>query len=156
MLEARIRSGKGTKRYYLNMASPFSRQHPFFNYRVALLLSIIPIFIVGLTCEFYSGPGQEWFNNYFGDFLYQIFLILLVSFLWPKASPFWIALGVFVFNSLIEFLQLWQPPFLQAIRRTLFGRLFLGYSFVWEDFLYYAIGCTLGFIWARKLKKLVR
>lgn len=134
------------------MTSPLSRKHPFFNYRVALVLSIIPIFVLGLTCEFYSGPGQRWFNNYCGDFLYQIFLILLLTFVWPQADPVWTALGVFIFNSAIEFLQLWKSPFLQAIRATLFGRLFLGYSFVWEDFLFYAIGCTLGFFWVRKLK----
>lgn len=134
------------------MTLPFSRNHPFFRYRVALLFSIIPIFVLGLTSKFYSGPGQEWFNNCFGDFLYQIFLILLIAFLYPQVSPLWAALGVFIFNSGIEFLQLWQPPFLQPIRYTLFGRLFLGYSFVWEDFLYYVMGCILGFIWVRRLK----
>ncbi len=134
------------------MTSPFSRKHPFFNYRVALLLTIIPIFVLGLTSKFYPGPGHKWFNNYFGDFLYQIFLILLVTFVWPQASPAWTSLGVFIFNCAIEFLQLWQPPFLQAIRATLFGRLLLGNSFVWDDFLYYGGGCTLGFIWVRRVK----
>ncbi|HEY9849071.1 MAG TPA: DUF2809 domain-containing protein [Leptolyngbyaceae cyanobacterium] len=138
------------------MTSPFFYKHHFFKYRVTLFLSIIPIFIVGLSSEFYTGPGRQWFNNYFGDFLYQIFLILLISFFCPKMSPLRVALGVFIFNSAIEFFQLWQPPSLQAIRHTLFGRLFLGYSFVWEDFLYYAIGCTLGFILVHNLKAKAR
>ena len=128
------------------MASPFNRAHRFFNYRVALLLTIIPILIVGLSSEFYSGPGGEFFNDYFGDFLYQIFLILLIVFMFPQISPTKIAWGVFIFNCLIEFSQLWKPPFLQAIRATLFGRLFLGSGFSGEDFIGYILGCTLGWV----------
>lgn len=138
------------------MASPFNRSHRFFNYRVALLLTIIPIFIVGLSSEFYSGPGQEFFNDYFGDFLYQIFLILLIVFMFPQISPAKIAWGVFIFNCLIEFSQLWKPPFLQAIRATLFGRLFLGSGFSGEDFIGYILGCTLGWFLVVGLKRKFR
>jgi len=135
------------------MRSPFHRQHPFFNYRRALLLSIIPVFILGLSCPFYSGPGSYWFNNYLGDVLYQIFLILLIIFIFPQASTRWTSLGVFITSSLIEFLQLWHPPFLQAIRATLLGRLMLGTTFSWEDFLFYAVGGILGWRWVLAVKR---
>jgi Protein of unknown function (DUF2809) len=128
------------------MILPIDRAHPFFNYRVAILLRILPIFIVGLTSEFYSGPGQKFFNDYFGDFLYQAFLILLIVFIFPRVSPSKTAWGVFIFNCIIEFSQLWHPPFLQGIRATLFGRLFLGSGFSWEDFIGYILGCILGWI----------
>jgi hypothetical protein len=128
------------------MISPFDRAHPFFNYRVAIFIRIVPIFIIGLTSEFYSGPGQKFFNDYFGDFLYQAFLILLIVFLFPRFSPTKTALGVFIFNCIIEFSQLWHPVFLQGIRATLFGRLFLGSGFSWEDFIGYILGCILGWI----------
>lgn len=134
------------------MTSLFSQKHLFYPYRVALLLSIIPIFIAGLTCEFYTGPGRKWFNDSGGDFLYQIFLILLISFIGPKLSLRWTAFGVFVFNCTIEFLQLWKPPFLEPIRHTLFGRLFIGYNFSWEDIFYYAMGCFLGWVWVRAIQ----
>ncbi|WP_445304906.1 MULTISPECIES: DUF2809 domain-containing protein [unclassified Microcoleus] len=41
--------------------------------------------------------------------------------------------GVFIFNSVIEFSQLWHPHFLQWIRATLFGHLFIGSGFACED-----------------------
>ena len=69
------------------MVLPFDRTHRFFDYRVALFLNIVPIFILGLTSELYSGPGQEFFNDYFGDFLYQSFLILVIIFIFPELSP---------------------------------------------------------------------
>ena len=131
------------------MKLPFDRTHRFFNYRVALFLNIIPIFIIGLTSEFYSGPGREFFNDYFGDFLYQIFLILLIVFIFPQVDPSKTVWGVFIFNYIIEFSQLWKPPFLQGIRTTLFGRLFLGSGFAWEDF----IGYILGWILVVRLKR---
>jgi hypothetical protein len=49
-------------------------------------------------------------------------------------------------------LQLWQPPWLQAVRATLLGRLVLGNTFTWGDFLYYAIGCGLGWLWLRAIR----
>ncbi|MEG3858179.1 ribosomal maturation YjgA family protein [Microcoleus sp. herbarium12] len=136
--------------------SLFNRAHPFFNYRVALLLTIIPVLIIGLSSEFYSGPGREFFNDYFGDFLYQIFLILLISFIFPQIDPSKTALGVFIFNCIVEFSQLWRPAFLQAIRATLFGRLFLGSGFSWEDFIGYFLGCTLGWVLVVWLKQKIR
>ena len=138
------------------MSLPFDRTHRFFDFRVAIFLSIVPIFIIGLTSEFYSGPGREFFNDYFGDFLYQIFLILLVVFIFPAVSPAKTAWGVFVFNSIVELGQLWRPPFLQGIRATLFGRLFLGSGFTWEDFIGYILGCILGWLVVVWLKHKIR
>lgn len=134
------------------MISPFSGQHPDFKFRVALLKSLLPIFIAGLSSKVAPGNTWEWFSHYGGDILYQIFLILLVLLIRPSTSPAQTAIGILIYSSAIECLQLWKPPFLQAIRPTLFGRLVLGSTFSWEDFFYYAIGSLLGWIWARQLK----
>ena len=34
----------------------------------------------------------------------------------------------------LEFLQLWKPPFLQAVRSTFLGHVLIGSSFSWFDF----------------------
>ena len=138
------------------MVLPFDRTHRFFQYRLALFFSIIPIFIIGLTSEFYSGPGRDFFNDYFSDFVYQIFLILLIIFIFPQVNPSKTAWEIFIFNCIIEFSQLWRPPFLQAIRATLFGRLFLGSGFSWEDFIGYILGCSIGWVWVVWLKRKIR
>jgi hypothetical protein len=49
-------------------------------------------------------------------------------------------------------MQLWQPAWLQAMRATLPGRLVLGNTFVWSDFLYYVLGCVIGWLWLRWLQ----
>jgi hypothetical protein len=77
--------------------------------------------------------------------------MFLMAGLWPaiakaKQGLLKLAWSVFAITAGFEFLQLWQPPWLQAWRATLLGKLFLGNTFVPLDFLYYALGCWLG--WA--------
>ncbi len=118
-------------------------------YRRKLLLSIVCIVPFGLMTKFYRGPGQGWLNDAFGGVPYEIFWMLIVAYLWPRLPPRTVALLVFAVTCLVEFLQLWQPAWLQTIRATLPGRLVLGNAFTWSDFLYYAIGCWLGWLWLR-------
>lgn len=112
-------------------------------YRQIVFISTILIIPIGLASKFYRGPFDAWFNNSLGGVFYEMFWILLVILIWPKLSPGTVALGVFLVTAFLEFLQLWHPPFLTVIRATLPGRLLLGTTFVWSDFLYYIMGCTL-------------
>ncbi|NJN21099.1 MAG: DUF2809 domain-containing protein [Leptolyngbya sp. RL_3_1] len=121
--------------------------------RSTLLISLGIIVPFGLVTKFYGGRGAEWLNDTFGGIPYEIFWILLVAWFWPRGKAFTIALSVFVATCLLEVLQLWQPPWLQAIRATLPGRLVLGNTFTWSDFPYYAIGCGLGWLWLRVLER---
>jgi len=136
----------------IQMTSPFSPQHRFFRDRLLLLISILIIVPLGLMMKFYRGPGQEWLNNTFGGVPYEIFWILLVVFIWPQVSAVWASVGVCLATCGLEFLQLWQPPFLQAIRATLIGRLVLGNTFQWSDFPYYFIGSFLGWVWLKAIQ----
>ena len=111
---------------------------------------IVPLFVIGITSEFYTGPGRAFFNDSLGDFLYQPFQILVILFVFPRFRPWKVALFVFVFNCLIECSQLIQTPALYQLRGTLFGRLFLGNSFSVEDFLAYILGAVAGLVMARQ------
>lgn len=124
-------------------------------YRVALLLTIVFIVPLGYFVRF-SPIFPDWFSDVFGSIAYQIFFIALVQFWFPKVSIAKTAIGVFLFSCAIEFLQLWKPPFLQAIRTTLPGRLVLGNTFLWADFPPYIIGNVVGWLLIRSLKKLSR
>lgn len=132
------------------MASPKVQRHHAFKYRIALVISILIIVPVGYVVRFYS-PTPEWFNDWFGSIAYEIFWILLVAFLFPQASPLWTAVGVCLATCVLEFLQLWHPPWLEAMRATLLGRLILGNTFNGSDFLSYFIGSFLGWVWMRSL-----
>ena len=121
-------------------------------YRNILLICLILTIILGWATKFYEGIFSEWFNNSFSSIFYEAFWTLFVIFIRPQSPPGWVAFWVFIATSFLEFLQLWKPPFLQAIRATLIGRLLLGNTFVWWNFLYYILGCILTWILLRYLK----
>ncbi|MFC2103653.1 DUF2809 domain-containing protein, partial [Bacteroidota bacterium] len=65
-----------------------------------------------------------------------------------------IALFVFISTCIIEFLQLWNPPFLENIRGNFLGRtIILGHSFSWSDFIYYIIGSVIAYFILKWLQK---
>lgn len=135
------------------MTSPLSSRHPDFRYRLILLISMIVIVPLGYVIRF-SEATQAGLGDFFGSVAYEIFWILLVIFLFPKCSVAKVAIAVCLATCAIEFLQLWTPPFLQAIRATLPGRLVLGNTFLWSDFPSYLIGSFLGWLGVRSLKNL--
>jgi len=126
-------------------------------YAFTALALVIPL---GLASKTYSGPAAGWVEGYSGDILYEMAWMFLIAGLCPtlvksRQGILRLALGVFGVTSVFEFLQLWQPDWLQAWRATLPGKLILGTTFVPLDFLYYALGCLLGtgilLFWRRQL-----
>ncbi|MEB3269750.1 MAG: DUF2809 domain-containing protein [Leptolyngbya sp.] len=120
---------------------------------VPLWLSLVAIVPFGLATKFYRGWGQSWLNDAFGGIPYEIFWMLLLAACWRQGKPGAIALTVLGVTCALEFLQLWQPPLLEAIRATLPGRLVLGNTFTWGDFPYYFIGCGMGWLWLRAIQR---
>ncbi|MCU0564982.1 MAG: DUF2809 domain-containing protein [Oculatellaceae cyanobacterium Prado106] len=123
-------------------------------YRLSLLLSIALILPLGYIVRFSQGLGSPWIHDLLGSLAYQIFWVLLVTWLWPRANVVWTAIAVCMASSAIEVLQLWQPPWLQAIRATWPGRLILGNTFTGSDFPPYVLGSLLGWVWVRLLQQL--
>ncbi|MEM9928155.1 MAG: DUF2809 domain-containing protein [Cyanobacteria bacterium P01_D01_bin.50] len=121
-------------------------------YRIALLVSIIIIIPLGYIVRFSQGLNPAWLHDALGSVAYEIFWVLSFAFLLPKVSPLRIARAVCIATCAIEFLQLWKPPFLQAARSTLPGRLVLGNSFTWTDFPVYFVGSFLGWLCLRFIK----
>ncbi|MDY7038808.1 MAG: DUF2809 domain-containing protein [Thermodesulfobacteriota bacterium] len=111
-------------------------------------LSLLVITPLGFACKFYPGPGHGWFNNYGAGLLYEIFWILLAFLFFPlRKSANVIPICVFVITCILEFLQLWHPPFLEAIRSSFLGSALIGTTFVWWDFPHYVLGCLVGWFW---------
>jgi hypothetical protein len=125
-------------------------------YRIALLISIVFIVPFGYVARFSQGLGLPWLHDLLGSVAYEIFWILLVAFLYPQAAPLGVAIAIFLVTCGVEFLQLWQPPFLQAVRSTLVGRLVLGNTFIWSDFIAYFVGSFAGWLWLRGLLRFNR
>jgi hypothetical protein len=117
-----------------------------------VVLSLLVVTPLGFAFKFYSGPGNWWFNNYGAGALYEIFWILIAFLFFPsKRSANVIPIYVFVITCILEFMQLWHPPFLEVIRSTFVGSALIGTTFVWWDFPHYVLGCLIGWGWIRFL-----
>ena len=114
------------------------------------LVSLLIIVLLGFYAKFYTGPAASWVNNSLSGVFYVIFWCLLI-FLFIPAKSGLVAIGVFVVTSLLEILQLCHHPVLEFIRGFFLGRVLIGTVFVWSDFVYYAVGCLLGWLWLRYL-----
>jgi Protein of unknown function (DUF2809) len=125
------------------------------SYQLQLWISAIALIPIGYWVRFY-GFGPSELKDALGSIVYEMFWITLGLACWPKVSPLKISSGVFLLTCGLEFLQLWQPPFLQALRATLSVRLVLGSTFSWFDFPTYAIGSLLGYLWVRFLARIAR
>jgi hypothetical protein len=72
----------------------------------------------------------------------------------PRLAPLPVCIAALLGTCAIDFLQLWHPPLLEAVRATLPGRLVLGSTFMWGDFPAYGIGALLGWIAVSRMKLL--
>ena len=126
--------------------SPGSKKR---GWAVVSLLIIVPI---GFYSKFYTGPAANWVNDSLSGVFYEIFWCILVFLFLHNTKPWIIATFVLMMTCLLEFLQLWHPPFLEFIRSYFIGRAVLGTSFTWSDFPYYFLGCSIGWLWMRWLQ----
>jgi len=83
-------------------------------------------------------------GKYPGDALWSLMVFLGVGWLCPRAATLKLATLALSFSYLVELLQLYQPPWLEAVRSTTLGHLVLGSTFSWRDLIAYAVGVALG------------
>lgn len=110
------------------------------------------IAVLGLATKVYSGPGPSFIRASSGGLFYVMFWCLAVLWIHPRLSPNRIALGVLTWTCALEFLQLWQTPWLETIRSSFIGRTLIGSTFAWSDFPWYFIGAAAAWQIMRKLR----
>ena len=111
--------------------------------RFRLALVLVVLVPLGIATKFYDGPAHAWVRAHAGGTLYVVFWCLLVLAIRPRFSPWRAACAVLVVTSILECLQLWHAPFLQAIRSSFLGHALIGSKFSWLDFPYYGLGALL-------------
>jgi hypothetical protein len=118
------------------------------------LFSLVLITPLGFMIKMYSGPPDSWISQHLAGSFYEIFWILIIYlFLAERISIHIIPVFVFLLTSLLEFLQLWHPTFLEVVRSTFTGRVLIGSTFSWFDFPFYILGCIIGWFWIRALAR---
>ena len=119
--------------------------------QVKIVFSLMLITPLGFFSKLYKGPCNSWVNDSLAGVFYEIFWCLFVYLFFTSRKPHNIAISVLCCTSLLELLQLWHPPVLENIRSTFLGRTLIGTSFSTTDFLYYIIGCFLGYLWLKNI-----
>ncbi len=122
--------------------------------------SIVLLFIVILVPAAYwlrfKAPFGGALRDGSGGAAYVIFWSAFAMLLRPSLSVSKVVLSVFAATCTLEFLQLWHPAWLEAVRGTLPGRLVLGTTFDPYDFPPYVAGTALAFGLLHLLQKLAR
>ncbi|MEZ5352640.1 MAG: DUF2809 domain-containing protein [Bryobacteraceae bacterium] len=111
--------------------------------RLSLAAACLLTATLGYAVRFHA-PAPEWLRDASGGAAYVVFWILAAAIVFTEAAPFRLALFALMATCAVEFLQLWRPPWLEALRATLPGRLVLGTTFAWQDFPPYIAGAWIG------------
>jgi len=84
------------------------------------------------------------FGKYPGDALWALAVFFGWMLLCPRKGVWGLAGLAFATSCLVEISQLYQSPWLNAIRATTLGHCVLGSTFAWQDILAYAAGISIG------------
>lgn len=97
--------------------------------------------------KYYHGWAQHRIRFYVSGIVYVLVWSVGLFAVLPGRKNIWrIPLIVFVLTCGLEFLQLYQPQFLQAVRTTLAGAAILGTCFIWLQFPYYIAGALCSYL----------
>ncbi len=86
----------------------------------------------------------EFVGTYAGDTLWALAIFLTLGLFFPKARTVQLAIAAALISYSVELSQLYQAPWINAIRDTVPGALLLGFGFQWSDLICYSLGVLLG------------
>jgi len=112
--------------------------------RLWLVVGFVAVIALGLASRKFPPLFPALFSKYPGDSLWALMVFLGWAFCKPLASTRNIAVLAFATSCLVEFSQLYQATWLNAIRSTTLGHLVLGSTFSWLDIAAYAVGVLIG------------
>ena len=119
------------------MAFPFRRN------RLILVLCCLGIIALGLASRKYPEYFPAVLGKYLGDGLWTAMVYFIWAWFFPSQSFLRIGLIALLISFGVEFSQLIQLPWLNAIRQTTVGHLIFGTTFAPMDLLAYCFG-TIG------------
>ena len=104
---------------------------------------VVLVIVLGLSSRHWRVFLPFWLAKNAGDILWALCVYLVIGWLRPTLPVWRVTVLALLFSYAIEFSQLYQAPWINALRHTPLG-LILGYGFNWSDLLCYTIGIALG------------
>jgi hypothetical protein len=127
--------------------APFGHDHamtvPRRRSRILFLLLTLATIVLGLATRRFPGVFPAFVAEYAGDVLWAAMVYLLMAAAWPGAPIPRLAGVAGAFSLAVELGQLYQAPWIDAVRQTRMGGLVLGRGFLWSDLACYAVGIAL-------------
>lgn len=108
--------------------------------RLIYAIAICLIIAAGLATRMWESRIPEFIAVHFGDALWACMIYCAIRLIIPHKRLEWALLCSFLFCMAIEFSQLYQAGWIQAIRGTTLGGLVLGHGFLPIDFVRYGAG----------------
>jgi hypothetical protein len=114
--------------------------------RLCYAIAIVLVIILGIGSRRYPQIFPTALGKYPGDALWTIVVFLLGCTILPRASTLKIAGSALAISYIVELCQLYQAPWIVAIRQTTIGHLLLGSQFAWEDLVAYTVGAAIAML----------
>ena len=121
-----------------------------------MLLAILVALVPGAFWLRLRAPLPAGVRDGVGGAAYVVSWSVSVVWVWPSIRPWRAVSGVLACTCVLEFLQLWHPGWLEAIRATLPGRLLLGTTFDPTDFPPYFVGAAIAWAILRWVTRFLR
>lgn len=83
---------------------------------------------------------------FIGDVLWATMVYFIIRLLFINKPAKFVVIASLSFSYAIEFSQLYSAPWIDGLRKTLFGKLVLGSVFNWGDLLSYTVGIIIGLL----------
>lgn len=110
----------------------------------ALLVALV--ITAGLASRRYPDLLPVFMRKGTGDALWALMVFLLAGMIRPGAKTAMLGAVALLISYLDEFSQMYQAPWIDAIRDTIPGRLVLGSGFNWGELGWYTVGVAFGVV----------
>lgn len=122
------------------MSSSFKPRH-----RLVYCALVLAVIALGLASRRYRGLLPAAPGKYPGDALWTMMVFFGLAVAAPRWSAARLALAALAISCAVEFGQLYQAPWIVAVRAHPLGHLVLGTAFGWMDLVAYTVGAALAF-----------
>jgi hypothetical protein len=114
--------------------------------RFVSLCAVASVIALGLASRRWPGLLPQVLGKYPGDALWTLMVFFGLGVFMPRSNTWHLALWALLISYAVEFAQLYQAPWIMAIRATTLGRLALGTTFAWFDLVAYTVGAAMGVV----------
>lgn len=114
-------------------------------------LLVLAVIVAGLASRKFPPLLPAQLGKYPGDALWALMVLLLVGLARPHWSIGRVAAVALTTSFAVEFSQLYQADWINAIRHTTLGHLVLGSTFHVPNLLAYAVGVAAGAVMDHRL-----